>query len=108
MAFKIIQNKDYKELISYDQFYAICKKKSKMAIVTEGEINFPPTYKFALGSNNYLNDSEKLRIPLYKDRILLCNKRGITNISYKNIPSLIYSDHRPVQACFEIENNYRK
>ena len=102
-AFKMIKNKEFKELIRYDQFYAYCKREKDLAIVNEGTINFAPTYKFVSGSNYYLNESDNIRIPSYTDRILFCNKRGITNINYKSIPTIMYSDHRPVQACFEIE-----
>ena len=103
IAFKKIRNKEYKDLIRYDQFYVNCKRDRDMAIVIEGPINFAPTYKFVPGSNNYINDSEKIRIPSYTDRILFVDKRGIKNIIYKNIPTLMYSDHRPVCAGFEID-----
>ena len=103
MAIKKIQNKEYKDLIRYDQFYVNCKRDRDMAIVIEGPINFAPTYKYVPGSNNYINDSEKMRIPSYTDRILFVDKRGIKNIIYKSIPTLMYSDHRPVYAGFEID-----
>ena len=108
-AFEMIQNKKYKDLLRCDQFYACCKQKKDFAMITEGEINFAPTYKYVSGSNNYINDAEKVRIPSWTDRILFSNKKGITNLQYKSIPSLMFSDHRPVQACFEIEipNNNR-
>ena len=103
IAYKLIQNKKYKDLIRYDQFYVSCKRDKEMAIVTEGIINFAPTYKYVQGSNNYLNDSNNMRIPSYCDRVLFSNCRGIKNIEYKNISSLMESDHRPVYACFEID-----
>ena len=102
-AFEMIQNKKYKDLLRCDQFYACCKQKKDFAMITEGEINFAPTYKYVSGSNNYINDAEKVRIPSWTDRILFSNKKDITNLQYKSIPSLMYSDHRPVQGCFEIE-----
>ena len=102
-AFEMIQNKKYKDLLRFDQFYACCKQKKDFAMITEGEINFAPTYKYVSGSNNYINDTENVRIPSWTDRILFSNKKDITNLQYKSIPSLMYSDHRPVQACFEIE-----
>ena len=108
-AFEMIKSKQYNNLIKYDQFYRYGKRDREMAIFTEGTINFAPTYKYVPGSNNYINDSEKLRIPSYTDRILFCDKRGIKNICYKSIQSLMYSDHRPVHAEFEIDiikNNY--
>ena len=102
-VYRMIQFKEYKDLIKFDQFYQYCKRNRDMQIFNEGIINFPPTYKYIPGSNNYVNDSDNRRIPSYTDRILFCNKGGIRNISYKSIPTLMYSDHRPVHACFEID-----
>ena len=99
----MIKNKEYIDLIRYDQFYVYCKREKKLAIASEGTINFAPTYKFVPDSNNYLNEEGNKRIPSYTDRILFCNKRGIANIDYKSIPNIMFSDHRPVQGCFEIE-----
>ena len=108
-SFRMIQNKEYRDLIRYDQFYVYCKREKDLALAKEGEINFSPTYKYVPGSNNYINDSDNIRISSYTDRILFCNKIGITNISYNSIPTVIYSDHRPVQGCYEVyvfENGY--
>jgi hypothetical protein len=55
------------------------------------------------GSINYLGEKGNIGIPSHTDRILFCNKRGISNIDYKSIPNIIFSDHRTVQGCFEIE-----
>jgi hypothetical protein len=71
-AFKMIKNKEYIDLIRYDQFYVYCKREKKLAIASEGTINFAPTYKFVPRSNNYLNEEGNIRIPSYTDRILFC------------------------------------
>ena len=107
-AYKMISNKEFKNLIRYDQFYACCKQDRELAMINEGKINFAPTYKFSPGSNKYINDPENSRIPSWTDRILFSNRKGIKNLSYNSIPSLMLSDHRPVQACFEIEINMNK
>ena len=104
LAYQKIKKKEFKDLIRYDQFNSSCKRDEELAIINEGIINFAPTYKFVQGSNNYLNDPEEMRIPSYCDRVFFSNKRGIRNIEYKNISSLMHSDHRPVYACFEIDN----
>ena len=36
----------------------------------EAPIDFLPTYKFIVGTNEYYSNSEKLRRPAYTDRIL--------------------------------------
>ena len=106
-AINLISYKDYKKLIKYDQFYSSWKRDGDLSIIREGEINFPPTYKYEQGTNNFVGDSENTRIPSWTDRILFSNKKNIRNLNYSYIPSLMYSDHRPVQAAFEIDiDNY--
>ena len=75
------------------------------SFINEAQINFPPTYKYISSSNNYINDIENLRTPSWTDRILFCHKNSIRNLNYSSIPTVMYSDHRPVQACFEIDVN---
>lgn len=77
----------------------------------EGDITFPPTYKYDTNSNDY-DTSEKCRVPAYTDRILF-KKRHETHldeeltdksqIKFYNRIELMSSDHRPVVAEYEIE-----
>lgn len=78
----------------------------------EGEINFPPTYKYDLFSEDY-DTSEKCRAPAYTDRVLW--RRRIQQLDADNPnwnpgkllfygrAELKQSDHRPVIAILDIE-----
>lgn len=64
---------------------------------SEAKINFLPTYKFDLGTDQY-DTSEKARIPAWCDRILT-KGTNLRQTSYNSAP-LRFSDHRPVYATF--------
>ena len=101
-SYEMIKRKEYVTLYEFDQLYLCRLNDGGLIEVNEARINFPPTYKYISGSNNYLNDIENLRTPSWTDRILFCHKNYIRNLDYSNIPSIMYSDHRAVQASFEI------
>jgi hypothetical protein len=64
----------------------------------EADINFLPTYKFDKGKHNY-DSSYKMRVPSYTDRILFqVNPSQIKCLEYKSIPSINFSDHKPICA----------
>ena len=104
-SFQMIQRKEYEQLMEFDQLYLSRLKDGGLVDINEAQIKFPPTYKYISGSNNYVNDNENLRTPSWTDRILFCHKNSIRNLNYSSIPSIMYSDHRPVQASFEIDMN---
>ncbi len=62
----------------------------------EGEISFPPTFKFDKGSNDY-DTSHKQRIPAWTDRILF-KPNNVRVIEYDSVREALHSDHRPVYA----------
>jgi hypothetical protein len=72
----------------------------------EGIINFMPTYKFVINSNQY--DTE--RIPRWTDRILYKSKKSydIMLCEYSSIRDISISDHRPVYAIFKINFEEKK
>ena len=108
LSFELIQRREFENLYEFDQLYQSRLKDGGLIDINEGKINFPPTYKYISGSNNYLNELENLRTPSWTDRILFCQKNNIRNINYSSIPTIMYSDHRPVQACFEINIQQQK
>ena len=63
----IKQNKMF-ELRKLDQLRLEKEAGNVFAEFEEGKINFPPTYKFKVGTHDY--DSEKVRTPSWCDRIL--------------------------------------
>jgi len=65
----------------------------------EGKIQFPPTYKFDNGTDNY-DTSEKQRVPAWTDRILY-RGQGLKLLDY-NCANLKMSDHRPVYTTFTV------
>lgn len=71
----------------------------------EGQIYFPPTYKYSNNSDRYAGDDkhpkEKRRTPAWCDRILWYG-RGLHQISYVRGESK-FSDHRPVYGIFLAE-----
>lgn len=77
----------------------------------EGDITFPPTYKYDLFSEDY-DTSEKCRAPAWTDRILWkrrCHLDEIPddwnngNIVFYGRAELKQSDHRPVFGVIDIE-----
>ena len=72
----------------------------------EGEITFPPTYKYDLFSDDY-DTSEKARAPAWTDRVLWKRRAhqpdpdknpgwNIGKLIYYGRAELKQSDHRPV------------
>ena len=102
-SFELIQRREYEKLIEYDQLNYCRLRDGGLIEINEAKINFAPTYKYDTNSNNYLNDIENLRTPSYTDRILFCQRNNIRNLDYSSIPSIMYSDHRPVEASFEVD-----
>ena len=68
----------------------------------EGELTFPPTFKFDPGTDVY-DSSSKSRIPSWCDRILWrCNTDALDNVQllqYTHVPQLKVSDHRYKHSC---------
>jgi len=65
------------------------------------KINFAPTYKYQIGSDNF--DLLGERVPSYTDRILFRTKKPnqIKCFIYDCASSFKTSDHKPVYAFFE-------
>lgn len=79
----------------------------------EGEINFDPTYKYDLFSDDY-DTSEKCRAPAWTDRVLWRRRQPIADsdgnaefnpgkLVHYGRSELKQSDHRPVIAIIDIE-----
>ncbi|XP_028034251.1 synaptojanin-1 [Bombyx mandarina] len=79
----------------------------------EGEITFPPTYKYDLFSDDY-DTSEKCRAPAWTDRVLWRSRKytidpettselSAGKLLHYGRAELKQSDHRPVIAILEIE-----
>jgi hypothetical protein len=66
----------------------------------EPPLNFRPTYKFDIDSDNY-DTGPKQRLPAWTDRILY-TPNGIDCTCYESDNQIRTSDHRPVFASFDI------
>ncbi|KAJ5831047.1 uncharacterized protein N7525_009300 [Penicillium rubens] len=95
---ELILQRDYQRLYDNDQLNLQMVAGRVFQFYSEGPIEFPPTYKYDVGGDNY-DTSEKARIPAWCDRILW---RG-NNLRQTNYQTadLKVSDHRPVWATFD-------
>ncbi|KAG8002253.1 Inositol polyphosphate 5-phosphatase K [Nibea albiflora] len=128
-----INNRTYSLLWNKDQLTMMKKKEHILQEFEEGPLDFQPTYKFDLNSDNY-DSSGKKRKPAWTDRILWRlrpkvpppdeqdkNSVGldaktamqleeeeryplkITQDLYTNIMEYSISDHKPVVSVFTLE-----
>jgi phosphatidylinositol-bisphosphatase len=101
---QFVKNENYKQLIEYDQLKKEHTEERVFREFNEGQIHFPPTYKYDIGSDEY-DTSEKARTPSYTDRILW---RSLfpdvqTKQLYYGRAEVKTSDHRPVSAMFDVD-----
>lgn len=102
-----ILKKDLKKLFENDQLRYVMRKGDAFSEFTEKDPEFPPTYKFDVGTNDY----DCKRRPAWCDRILYCvnpdNYENVTlkveQLSYKYHPYYTLSDHKPVSAEFLVK-----
>ncbi|KAI7898816.1 Endonuclease/exonuclease/phosphatase [Cokeromyces recurvatus] len=98
-------------LLDYDQLSIERKAGRTFPMFEEGQITFPPTYKYDAGTNQY-DTSEKRRAPSWTDRILWkkerkdIDKQNLKLLSYADCMEMMMSDHKPVRALIEL--NIRK
>ena len=101
----------YSDLMTADQLVLEQSSGNVFHGFREGAINFAPTYKYDLFSDDY-DTSDKCRVPAYTDRVLFTRRRpggpvlpGWRDgdiVSYTRA-ELKVSDHRPVLAVFEVQ-----
>lgn len=102
---KLVAMKQWDELLNSDQLNEEIRSGRVFDGWKEGEIDFPPTYKYEVNSDRYVGENpkegEKKRTPAWCDRILWFG-RGIKQLSYKRA-EIRLSDHRPVSSEFVLE-----
>ena len=108
---------DFRRLRKFDEFYQFLNGSERNDVffmdqenviksfkrLIEGEICFPPSYKYELKVNVY-RLSEK-HIPSYTDRVFsVINNRHvwIEQVSYSSCFHLHGSDHKPIYAQYEV------
>jgi len=63
----------------------------------EGKINFPPTYKYLPGTQDF--ETKKMRVPSWCDRILFrAPDEGLNQLFYTSVTKFVFSDHKPVTS----------
>lgn len=101
----IFQQKEptYESLTQNDELLKVMESGQAFHGFDEGQIKFPPTFKFLAKTNKY--DRQTKRVPSYTDRILFRSKRQrhIQCLNYDWLPQLISSDHKPVYCLFDVQ-----
>ena len=91
-----------------DQLNIERAKGAAFAGFLEGQLSFPPTYKYQAGTSIYEQRPEKkLRAPAWCDRVLWrvapgIDVRHVRQLYYGAVEELLSSDHKPVHALFEV------
>ncbi|KAA1473494.1 inositol polyphosphate phosphatase [Dentipellis sp. KUC8613] len=98
MVRSLAHQNDYDGLLAADQLKQAIDSGAAFGGYAEGPIQFRPTYRYDLGTDNY-DTSEKMRIPAWTDRILY--KGHTLELSEYSRAELRGSDHRPVYAVFQ-------
>jgi len=99
---RLLEIKDIESLLEKDQLYtSIRTKEIELDDFYEGQIQFPPTYKFQDGTSEYDYNE---RVPGWTDRILYRanNLSDVILCKYSAIFDAKTSDHKPVYAIFKI------
>ncbi|NXL34556.1 SHIP2 phosphatase, partial [Glaucidium brasilianum] len=105
-----ITKKEFEALLAVDQLNLEREKNKVFLRFSEGDISFPPTYRYERGSRDsymwqkFKPTGMRINVPSWCDRILwkshpethvVCNSYGCTD-------DIVTSDHSPVFATFEV------
>ena len=93
-----IASGNLKSLTGFDQFKKIINPS--LMELEEGTLDFDPTYKYDIGTNNY-DTSKKKRTPAWCDRILVKRSEDVEIVKYDKV-NYVNSDHRPVYGIYQI------
>jgi len=101
MADSLLSKNMHEVLYHNDQLQQEMQKGHVFEGFKEAPLNFRPTYKYDVGTNNY-DTSKKLRVPAWTDRVLF-KPKGVRPLWYISEDRIKTSDHRPVSGAFEVE-----
>lgn len=105
-----ITKREFEALLAVDQLNLEREKNKVFLRFSEGDISFPPTYRYERGSRDtymwqkFKPTGMRINVPSWCDRILwkshpethvVCNSYGCTD-------DIVTSDHSPVFATFEV------
>ncbi|XP_058193248.1 type IV inositol polyphosphate 5-phosphatase 7-like [Rhododendron vialii] len=101
----LVEMQNWRALLEKDQLRIEQRRGRVFGGWKEGQIYFPPTYKYSNNSDRYAGDDmhpkEKRRTPAWCDRVLW-HGGGLRQLSYVRGESR-FSDHRPVYSMFWAE-----
>lgn len=110
---EMIKRNEFDQILQYDQLRVQQDQGNVFKNFLEGPVNFAPTYKYDLFSDDY-DTSEKCRQPAWTDRVLWKRRKQVPDIDSPtdwNPGNLIHygraelkqSDHRPVIAVIDVD-----
>lgn len=101
---KLVSNSELDPLKEQDQLLKSMSTEEVFQGFREDLINFPPTYKYCLGKNEW-DASDLKRKPAWCDRILWQERTQgtVSMVSYASHPRYLTSDHKPVSAEYNID-----
>ncbi|XP_046406834.1 synaptojanin-1 isoform X1 [Ischnura elegans] len=110
---ELVKKGEWDILLQHDQLRVQQEAENVFKNFNEGPINFAPTYKYDLFSDDY-DTSEKCRAPAWTDRVLWKRRKQTSDADYGhdwNPGTLVHygraelkqSDHRPVIAIIDVE-----
>jgi len=101
---KLVTQKKWREILQHDQLHKAQDEKLAFSDYTEGTINFPPTYKYKPGTEEFdLSEPLFKQIPAYTDRVLFkVNKKEekAFHLQTYTLGHLCEADHKPIVAVF--------
>ncbi|CAG9816875.1 unnamed protein product [Phaedon cochleariae] len=110
---ELVRQGDFETILQQDQLKKQQAEGNVFKMFIEGDITFPPTYKYDLFSDDY-DTSEKCRAPAWTDRVLWKRRNQSPELNgtgqespgklvFYGRAELKQSDHRPVIAIIDIE-----
>mmetsp|Transcript_46642 Transcript_46642/g.77724 ORF Transcript_46642/g.77724 Transcript_46642/m.77724 type:complete len:695 (-) Transcript_46642:332-2416(-) len=102
----LVEGEAFEQLKKYDQLSIERNAGRAFADWKEGMINFPPTYKYAIGGDHmsYVCKGDgKVRTPAWCDRCLWKSSRDNVELILYRRHELNTSDHKPISALFRVK-----
>eukprot|EP00659_Diplonema_papillatum_P009259 gene9259-14345_t len=98
----LLAKKSYLQLLNQDQLLTEQRESGLLHGFKETPITFAPTYRFKVGSTDYMRD--RGRAPSYTDRILVKSFRNapIKCTGYNKCDAITTSEHKPVFATYVV------
>ena len=100
---KLVSSNELAPLKEHDQLMKSRTTEEVFQGFLEQQFEFPPTYKFTLGTNDW--DGDQKRKPAWCDRILWkeASQGSVTPVTYTSHPRYLASDHKPVSGEYIVD-----